>query len=187
CGGAERVGPRYRVRVIEGDRFGGGFHSNAWARNAISYRACERTTSENYLAALPLLLSGKARLLDEPVLRQQLQGLERRVYANGREAVSHAAARSAHDDIAAAVCGALVAAAGRHDPQEGMPHWWRHMQTTPEGDAVARAWRDARLRKLQHAPNVVPGTVPSMVDFKSLEPKPLPEGLSRRYGPPRIW
>ena len=67
-------------------------------------------TSENYLAALPLLLSGRARLLDDAVLQRELTGLERRVHANGRESVSHAAAASAHDDVAAAVCGALVAA-----------------------------------------------------------------------------
>ena len=93
-----------------GDRWGGGFHSDAWRRNGITYNACEQTTSENYLAALPLLLSGRARLLDDAVLQKELTGLERRVHANGRESVSHAAAASAHDDVAAAVCGALVAA-----------------------------------------------------------------------------
>ena len=79
-------------------------------RNGITYNACEQTTSENYLATLPLLLSGRARLLDDAVLQRELTGLERRVHANGRESVSHAAAASAHDDVAAAVCGALVAA-----------------------------------------------------------------------------
>ena len=67
-------------------------------------------TSENYLASLPLLLSGRARLVDDPVLRQQLAWLERRAHATGRESVSHARAQSAHDDVAAAACGALVAA-----------------------------------------------------------------------------
>ena len=101
----------YRVTQLMGDRWGGGFHSDAWRRNGITYNACEQTTSENYLAALPLLLSGRARLLDDPVLQRELTGLERRAHANGRESVSHAAAASAHDDVAAAVCGALVAAA----------------------------------------------------------------------------
>jgi len=181
----------YRVRVIEGDRFGGGFHSNSWARNAISYRACDRTTSENYLRALPLLLSGRARLPDAPVLRSQLAALERRVHVNGRESVSHTAARSAHDDTAAAVCGALVAAAGKHDPHEGMPHWWRHMQTTPEGDAVARAERDRRLgRQASEAErNVANGSRPCTVDWAALESaRELPEGVTRKQvGPPRIW
>ena len=46
----------------------------------------------------------------DAVLQRELTGLERRVHANGRESVSHAAAASAHDDVAAVVCGALVAA-----------------------------------------------------------------------------
>ena len=100
----------YGVTQLMGDRWGGGFHADAWRHNGITYNACERTTSENYLATLPLLLSGRARLLDDAVLQRELTGLERRVHANGRESVSHAAAASAHDDVAAAVCGALVAA-----------------------------------------------------------------------------
>jgi hypothetical protein len=61
------------------------------------------------LKALPMLLSGRARLLDDATLRRQLAGLERRVHVGGRESVSHAAAASAHDDVAAAACGALNA------------------------------------------------------------------------------
>ena len=67
-------------------------------------------TSENYLTALPLLLAGRARLLDDKVLREQLASLERRASSSGRESVSHPDAASAHDDLAAAACGALVAA-----------------------------------------------------------------------------
>src|SRR5919108_2535819 len=52
----------------------------------------------------------RARLVDDPVLRQQLAWLERRAHATGRESVSHARAQSTHDDVAAAACGALVAA-----------------------------------------------------------------------------
>jgi hypothetical protein len=77
-------------------------------RTEFQYR--ERNTSENYLASLPLLVSGRARLVDDAVLRQQLAWLERRAHATGRESVSHARAQSAHDDVAAAACGALVAA-----------------------------------------------------------------------------
>jgi hypothetical protein len=102
----------YGVTTLTGDRWGGGFHADAWRRAGITYTACEQTTSENYLAALPLLLSGRARLLDEQILQRELTGLERRAHANGRESVSHASAASAHDDTAAAVCGVLVAAAG---------------------------------------------------------------------------
>ena len=57
-----------------------------------------------------MLLSGRARLLDNPVLRTQLAGLERHAQAGGRETVTHANVASAHDDLATSACGALVAA-----------------------------------------------------------------------------
>ena len=56
-----------------------------------------------------MLLSGRVRLLDNATLRSQLIGLERHVQAGGRETVGHAHVASAHDDVAAATCGALVA------------------------------------------------------------------------------
>jgi hypothetical protein len=99
----------YRVNKIEGDKYSLGFHADEWRRHGVHFQTCERTTSENYLAMLPLLLSGRARLLDDMVLRRQLAGLERRVHAQGRETVSHAATASAHDDAAAAAAGVLAA------------------------------------------------------------------------------
>ena len=122
---------------------------------------------------------------DNTKLLRELRLLERRTHRSGKDSVDHP--RAGSDDHANALFGMLRLCTGKFDPHEGMPHWWRHMQTSPEGDAAARAWRDARLCRPQHPPNVVPGTVPSMIDFQALEPKPLPEGLSRRYGPPRIW
>ncbi len=83
------------------------------AAQRILFKPSTRTTSENYLNALPMLLSGRARLLDNPALRAQLAGLERRIQAGGRETVTHAHVASAHDDLAAAACGALVIAGGR--------------------------------------------------------------------------
>jgi hypothetical protein len=62
---------------------------------------------------LPMLLSGRVRLLDNTTLRNQLIGLERHVQAGGRETVTHANIASAHDDLAAAACGALVVAGDR--------------------------------------------------------------------------
>jgi hypothetical protein len=53
-----------------------------------SGRSCERTTSENYLHALPMLLAGRVRLIDNATLRSQLASLERQVSAADRETVS---------------------------------------------------------------------------------------------------
>jgi hypothetical protein len=59
----------YNIHEIQGDRFAGSFHADEWQRNGIRFKPCDRTTSENYLHALPMLLSGRARLLDNATLR----------------------------------------------------------------------------------------------------------------------
>ena len=97
----------YHVSSTMSDNFAGGFHADEWLRAGIAFRPCPRTTSENYLFALPLLLSGRARLIDNATLRSQLAALERNVFASG-EVVRHPAVASAHDDLATATCGVLV-------------------------------------------------------------------------------
>jgi hypothetical protein len=105
---------QYRITEVWGDAFAGGFHADAWADQRIKFKPAERSTSENYLALLPLLTQpGRAHLLHDHTLRQQLAGLERRTHAGDRERVSHAATQSAHDDVAAAAAGAIVLAASR--------------------------------------------------------------------------
>jgi hypothetical protein len=103
----------YNVTEIQGDKYAIGFHEAEWRSHGIRFIACERTTSENYLHALPLLLAGRLRLIDNMTLRSQLSALERRVGAGDRETISHPQHASAHDDVATAACGALVAAATR--------------------------------------------------------------------------
>lgn len=100
----------YGISTIQGDKYAIGFHADEWRRNGIAFTPCERTTSENYLTALPLLLSQRLRLIDNKTVRAQLASLERRVRAGDRETVDHPQTASAHDDVSAAACGALVAA-----------------------------------------------------------------------------
>jgi hypothetical protein len=102
----------YGISEIVSDNFAAGFCSDEWMRNGIQFRACANSTAENFLFALPLLTSKRARLVDDAMLRKQLSGLQRRV-VGGHETVGHAQVASAHDDVAAAVAGCLVAA-GRH-------------------------------------------------------------------------
>jgi len=104
----------YGITEIVSDNYAAGFSADEWARNGIRFRACDNNTSENFLCALPLLSSRRGRLADDATLRKQLSGLQRRVVA-GHETVSHAQVASAHDDVAAAVCGCLVEAAA-HTP-----------------------------------------------------------------------
>jgi hypothetical protein len=103
----------YRVTEIQSDKYAIGFHEAEWRSHGIKFTACKRTTSENYLQALPLLLAGRVRLVDNVILRNQLSSLERRVGAGDRETVTHAQHASARDDLACAACGAMVLAASQ--------------------------------------------------------------------------
>jgi hypothetical protein len=99
----------YNISEVQGAKFAGGFHADEWQRHGIRFKPCENTTSENYLHLLPMLLSGRARLLDNATLRSQLAGLERKMTASGYETVTHMQVSSAHDDMSCAAAGALVA------------------------------------------------------------------------------
>jgi hypothetical protein len=103
----------YKITEIQGDKYAIGFHEAEWRTHGIKFTACKRTTSENYLQALPLLLAGRVRLVDNLTLRNQLSSLERRAGAGDRETVTHAQHASARDDLACAACGALVLAASQ--------------------------------------------------------------------------
>jgi hypothetical protein len=102
----------YGVSSVVCDNFGGGMYADEWVRNGILFQKSLFDTSGNYLRALPLLMAKRAHLLDNATLRAQLVALERRV-VGAHEVVSHPQVASAHDDLATAVCGALVTAALR--------------------------------------------------------------------------
>lgn len=99
----------YSVTEVHGDHWAGGYVRADYARHGIEYKSSTRTKSEIYISGLPLLLSGKARLLDLPRLRSQLSALDRKVGTGGRESVD----ASGPEDLANAAMGALVLAADR--------------------------------------------------------------------------
>jgi hypothetical protein len=105
---------QYKITKIRGDKFAGGFHSSEWATHGITFEPCEGTTSENYLACLPLMLANRVRLVDHKTLRTQLAALERKP-GDGRETVTHPQHDAAHDDVSCAVCGAIVAATAANE------------------------------------------------------------------------
>ena len=72
----------------------------------IAYEPSTKVKSDIYRDALPILNSGKVRLLDHPKLVSQLCALERRTARGGRDSIDHAP--GAHDDVANAVSGVLV-------------------------------------------------------------------------------
>ncbi|WP_298111469.1 hypothetical protein [Bradyrhizobium sp.] len=99
---------RYGIRSIKGDRYSSGWNANEWERNGIHYEPSDLTKSELFLSALPMLLSGQARLLDSEKLRLQFVGLERRVHSNGRESVGDDGRTGSHDDLANVCAGVLA-------------------------------------------------------------------------------
>jgi hypothetical protein len=100
----------YRVTEVWGDNYAAGFHASEWRNHPATFLPCKDSTSDNYLGALPALLARRVRLLDNTTLRNQLTSLERTVGAGDKETVTHPKHANAHDDVAAAVCGAVVTA-----------------------------------------------------------------------------
>ena len=111
----------YRVRKIVGDRWGGDWPAERFKVSGVRYETSERTKSQIYTEALPLLNAGRVELLDHPRLIAQLCGLERRTARGGRDSIDHGP--GGHDDVANAAAGALVLAAGRPSKVDGFRAW----------------------------------------------------------------
>jgi hypothetical protein len=129
----------YGIASVMSDNFGAGLTSDEWLRNGVRFLKCARDTSDNYLFALPLLLAGQVRLVDNATLRSQLSSLERHAMAHG-EVVRHPAVASAHDDLATAVCGAVVMvqrAAQRPQLKIVQPSVYSNGNWWPNGSAPA--------------------------------------------------
>lgn len=99
----------YKLSAVTGDRYSGAWCPERFAHHGIHYEASERTKSEIYGAALPLLNSGRVELLQHRRLEAQLLGLERRTSRAGKDSIDHGP--GGHDDAANSACGALVQAA----------------------------------------------------------------------------
>jgi hypothetical protein len=97
---------RYRIYRLTGDRYGGAWVGTAFERHGIGYDPAPRSASDTYAELLPGINAGRVELLDSPLLRTQLLGLERRTRSAGRDSIDHA--RGSHDDAAAAVALVLV-------------------------------------------------------------------------------
>ncbi len=91
---------------MTGDKYAGEWIATAYRKRGVIYRYSDRSKSEIYVDALPMFTAQGVDLLDLPRLTHQLVTLERRALRSGRETVDHAP--GAIDDLANAVCGALV-------------------------------------------------------------------------------
>ena len=96
----------YGVSSVTGDRYGGQWPQERFQRHGIRYEPSERTKSDIYREFVAPVNAGSVALLDLPVLRAQLQGLERRVARGGRDSIDHGP--GGRDDVANAAAGALT-------------------------------------------------------------------------------
>ena len=102
----------FHVGQIVGDRWGGEFVREPFRSHGIRYELSEKVKSDIYRDALPLLNAERVELLDLPRLIGQLCNLERRVGRNGHDVID--SGPGGHDDVANAVCGALLLAGAQH-------------------------------------------------------------------------
>jgi hypothetical protein len=98
----------YSVRNAESDRWGGDWVISTFQKVGIIVEPSAKPKSDIYRELLPLLNGRRCALLDNPRLIGQLCGLERRTARGGRDSIDHAT--GAHDDVANAAAGALLAA-----------------------------------------------------------------------------
>ncbi|MDA8348268.1 MAG: hypothetical protein M0038_05610 [Pseudomonadota bacterium] len=162
----------YGLSDVSGDKYGAEFVVSAFARHGITYSASERNRSDIYLEILPHFSRGAVELLDNPLLRTQLLLLERRPRSTGRDSVDHP--RGAHDDLANAVCGALLLAAGGgatlnisdaalERAAAAAYEWMLPTMSLPPQAASASAERYAQLSQLQECGALPPPTGPTKI------------------------
>ena len=106
---------RYHCGVVHGDRYASEILAEQFRAAGLGYRPSERSKSDLYLDALPLLNSGKVELLDHPRMIAQVAALEQSTARSGKTTVDHP--KNGHDDIANAACGAIVNAVGYAAPE----------------------------------------------------------------------
>jgi hypothetical protein len=108
CGEFAELVKSYGMKSVIGDRYGGEWPREGFAKFGIRYEQSARSKGDLYRDLLSLLNSRSVELLDNATLANQLVGLERRTARGGRDSIDHAA--GTHDDVANAVAGALLAA-----------------------------------------------------------------------------
>jgi hypothetical protein len=129
----------YRVGKISGDRYASEWCQLPFREAGVGYQVCERSKSDLYVAALPLLNSGRVRLLDNRKLIGQLISLERSTArGSGKDTVDHP--KGQHDDVCNSACGVIGLA--KHGGYPVDLSWVS--DDTP--DAAAQRWQDARFQ-----------------------------------------
>ena len=131
----------YHIRRCVGDHWGGEFVRQPFRERGIEYAVSEITTSDTYRDTLPLFNSGKARLYNLPRLITQLCNLERTTSRTGKDTISHP--KRQHDDLANAVCGALLLAA-----VDNKSAWLQNLPTMIEAARVPSPYGRGRTHSM---------------------------------------
>ena len=116
-GMAETIGA-YGLNRVTGDQYAGEWVSSTFKKFGINYQASALSKSDIYMEVLPIFTQCTVELLDHPRLLTELRLLERRARTGTRgDTVDHP--RGAHDDVANAVCGALLLARQKPSRKSG--------------------------------------------------------------------
>jgi hypothetical protein len=174
---------RYNIRRTNGDRYAAQWCAQAFEKAGCEYKHCDLNRSGLYLNLLPHLNSKTIKLLDHPRSINQICSLERSTRRGASDSIDHP--RGQHDDVANAIAG-LAHLLSNDRRSKGAIGAGAGMQFYGPSWACPGS-PGARTVAQQVERNMAAGSAPCLIDFKALEPKSLAEGLSRRYGPPRIW
>lgn len=98
----------YRIASVTGDRYGGNWSSSEFRKGGIQYVDSKIDKSEIFLQFQAVCAMHRVALPDSERLRTQLQQLERRTRAGGKDSIDHP--EGLHDDAANAVAGVAVMA-----------------------------------------------------------------------------
>jgi hypothetical protein len=96
----------YRITEVIGDRYGGNWSTAEFRKGGIRYVDSKLDKNEIYLQFQAIAAMHRVALLDSERLRIQLQQLERRTRAGGKDSVDHP--EGLHDDLANSCAGAAV-------------------------------------------------------------------------------
>jgi hypothetical protein len=118
---AAAIARRYGCDTATSDGFSSGFLRSELARHGVGHRISEQSKSELYLATLPMLTSGRVRLLDLDYLINEFSSLERKTGSAGHDKID---ARG-HED-AANVVAAVVAMLATAPPDPGILTFYKN-------------------------------------------------------------
>ncbi len=129
----------YGLSSVRGDRYAGEWPRERFREHGIEYEISELSKSDIYRELIPKLNAHRVELLDHARLAAQFLGLERRTgRGTGRDIIDHGP--NAHDDIANAACGALLACG----TDDALAVWLTlAQQAEAEERAVAAKWQRA--------------------------------------------